>query len=65
MSIELNSKIDELNNIKSINDIDYESKYKEELKINDDLKNENLKLNELKNIMENKLNEKNNVLFII
>ena len=60
MSIELNSKIDELNNIKSINDIDYESKYKEELKINDDLKNENLELNELINIMENKLNEKNN-----
>jgi DNA repair exonuclease SbcCD ATPase subunit len=59
MGMELNTKISELNNnIK--NKTDYESKYNEELAINDELKNENLKLNDLISIMEDKLNEKNN-----
>ena len=37
---------------------DYENKYKEELKINEELKNEITKLNDLISIVEIKLNEK-------
>ena len=58
IGMELNTKISELNNNK--NKTDYERKYNEELAINDELKNENLKLNDLISIMEDKLNEKNN-----
>ena len=62
IGMELNTKISELNsnNNKNKNNIDYENKYNEELAINDELKNENLKLNDLISIMEDKLNEKNN-----
>ena len=55
MGMELNYKLNELNTDKNN---DYENKYKEELKINEELKNENIKLNDLINIMEVKLNEK-------
>lgn len=62
IGMELNTKLSEINsnNNKNKNKIDYESKYNEELIINDELKNENLKLNDLISIMEDKLNEKNN-----
>ena len=62
IGMELNTKISELNSNKNKNknNIDYENKYNEELAINDELKNENLKLNDLISIMEDKLNEKNN-----
>ena len=60
IGMELNTKISELNNNNNKNKTDYESKYNEELAINDELKNENLKLNDLISIMEDKLNEKNN-----
>lgn len=59
MGMELNTKLNELNSNNNKNKIDYESKYNEELEINDELKNENLKLNDLISIMEDKLNEKN------
>jgi exonuclease SbcC len=58
IEMELKTKISELNS--NNNKIDYENKYNEELEINEELKNENLKLNDLISIMEDKLNEKNN-----
>ena len=60
IGMELNSKLSELNSNNNKSKRDYESKYNEELTINDELKNENLKLNDLISIMEDKLNEKNN-----
>ena len=55
-NMELNFKIEEM---KSIQNNDFEKKYNEELKKNEELKNENIKLNDLIGIMEIKLNEKN------
>ena len=55
-NMELNFKLEELN--KELNN-DYEKKYKEQLQINEELKNENTKLNDLISVMEIKLNDKN------
>ena len=58
-NMELNFKLTEINNDK-VND--YEKKYKEGLVLNESLKNENLQLNDLINIMKDKSNEfENNV----
>ena len=58
-NMELNFKLTEINNDK-VND--YEKKYKEGLVLNESLKNENLQLNELINIMKDKSSEfENNV----
>ena len=56
-NMELNYKLNEINNV-PIND--YEKKYKEELELNEALKDENLQLNELINVMQVKLTEKSN-----
>ena len=56
-NMELNFGIKELNDEKNK---DFENKYKEELKINEELKYEITKLNDFISIMEIKLNEKNN-----
>ena len=56
------NNINNINNTNNINDNkidDYEQKYKNQLKINEDLNNEIIKLNDLINVMEIKLNEKN------
>ena len=53
--MELNYKLNEIKNV-PIND--YEKKYKEELELNETLKDENLQLNELINVMKVKLTEK-------
>ena len=56
------NNINNINNKNNINDNkidDYEQKYKNQLKINEDLNNEIIKLNDLINVMEIKLNEKN------
>ena len=63
----LNFKLNELNNSFNTNmcsgsnnkNNDYEKKYKEQLQINEELKNENTKLNDLISVMEIKLNDKN------
>ena len=55
-NMELNFKIEEM---KTSQNNDFEQKYKEELKKNEELKNEIIKLNDLIGIMEIKLNEKN------